>query len=80
MITDLIRELVIYGKNNGLICEADEVYATNRLLELFDVMEYEENPEITESRAVCEILEDMMTYAHENGDRKSTRLNSSHSV
>ena len=37
MITDLIRELVIYGKNNGLICEADEVYATNRLLELFDV-------------------------------------------
>ena len=23
MITDLIRELVIYGKNNGLICEAD---------------------------------------------------------
>ena len=76
MITDLIRELVIYGKNNGLICEADEVYATNRLLELFDVMEYEENPEITESRAICEILEDMMTYAHENGimkeeDRKS---------
>lgn len=43
MITDLIRELVIYGKNNGLICEADEVYATNRLLELFDVMEYEES-------------------------------------
>ena len=42
MITDLIRELVIYGKNNGLICEADEVYATNRLLELFDVMEYQE--------------------------------------
>ena len=70
MITDLIRELVIYGKNNGLICEADEVYATNRLLELFDVMEYEENPEITESRAVCEILEDMMTYAHENGIMK----------
>ena len=67
MITDLIRELVIYGKNNGLICEADEVYATNRLLELFEVMEYEENPEITESRAVCEILEDMMVYAHENG-------------
>ena len=75
MITDLIRELVIYGKNNGLICEADEVYATNRLLELFDVMEYEENPEITESRAVCEILEDMMTYAHENGIMKEDTIN-----
>ena len=74
MITDLIRELVIYGKNNGLICEADEVYATNRLLELFDVMEYEENPEITESRAVCEILEDMMTYAHENGIMKEDTI------
>ena len=74
MITDLIRELVIYGKNNGLICEADEVYATNRLLELFDVMEYEENPEITESRAVCEILEDMMVYAHENGIMKEDTI------
>lgn len=74
MITDLIRELVIYGKNNGLICEADEVYVTNRLLELFDVMEYEENPEITESRAVCEILEDMMTYAHENGIMKEDTI------
>ena len=74
MITDLIRELVIYGKNNGLICEADEVYTTNRLLELFDVMEYEENPEITEPRAVCEILEDMMTYAHENGIMKEDTI------
>ena len=74
MITDLIRELVIYGKKNGLICEADEVYATNRLLELFDVMEYEENPEITESRAVCEILEDMMTYAHDNGIMKEDTI------
>ena len=58
----------------SLICEADEVYATNRLLELFDVMEYEENPEITESRAVCEILEDMMTYAHENGIMKEDTI------
>ena len=74
MITDLIRELVIYGKKNGLICEADEVYATNRLLELFDVMEYEENPEITEPRAVCEILEDMMEYAHENGIMKEDTI------
>lgn len=74
MITDLIRELVIYGKNNGLICEADEVYATNRLLELFDVMEYEENPEITEPRAVCEILEDMMKYAHENDIMKEDTI------
>ena len=50
------------------------MYATNRLLELFDVMEYEENPEITESRAVCEILEDMMTYAHENGIMKEDTI------
>ena len=40
MITKYISELVSYGKANGLIEECDEIYVTNRLLELFDVMEY----------------------------------------
>ena len=38
MITKYISELVSYGKANGLIEECDEIYVTNRLLELFDVM------------------------------------------
>ena len=36
MITKYISELVLYGKENGLIEECDEIYVTNRLLELFD--------------------------------------------
>lgn len=65
MITDLIRELVLYGIENGLIADADVVYTTNRLLELFSVMEYEENPEITTVRPLHKILEDMLAYAYE---------------
>ena len=63
MITKYISELVLYGKENGLIEECDEIYVTNRLLELFDVMEYSEVDKVTSFRPVHEILEDMMTYA-----------------
>ena len=41
MITRWIRELVLYGKQTGLVESADEIYVTNRLLELFDVLEYD---------------------------------------
>ena len=67
MITKYISELVLYGKENGLIEECDEIYVTNRLLELFDVMEYSEDDKVTSFRPVHEILEDMMTYAFEKG-------------
>lgn len=35
MIDQLISELVAYGLQNGLIEDADKVYVTNGLLELF---------------------------------------------
>ena len=35
MIDQLISELVAYGLENGLIDDADKVYVTNGLLELF---------------------------------------------
>lgn len=67
MITNLIQELVVYGKENGLVAKEDEVYVTNRLLELFEVSEYDVQTDITEKRSLSLILEDMMAYALEQG-------------
>lgn len=66
MINELISELVIYGKKNGLILEDDMVYITNRLLELFQVIEYEEK-DVAEPRELSYILDDMMNWALEHG-------------
>lgn len=67
MITNWIRELVVYGKNTGLVDPADEVYVTNRLLELFCLSEYETGTETAAARPLHEILEDLMTYAYQDG-------------
>ena len=45
MIQKNIRELVQYGLLTGLIEEADKIYTTNRLLELFGLDELEESQE-----------------------------------
>lgn len=66
MINKLITELVAYGLRTGLVDEADKVYTTNRLLELFELMEYEETP-VSAERELVEILEDLMQYALEKG-------------
>ena len=42
MIDQLISELVAYGLENGLIDDADKVYVTNGLLELFQRQDYQE--------------------------------------
>ena len=65
MINRLINELVQYGISKHLVEEDDLVYVTNRLLELFGQIEFSE--ESTEERPLAEILEDMCTYAFENG-------------
>ena len=67
MITNWIKELVQYGKETQLVDTDDEVYVTNRLLELFGISEYEEPADIKSVRPVNEILEDMLQYAYEQG-------------
>ena len=42
MIDQLISELVAYGLQNGLVEDADKVYVTNGLLELFQRQDYQE--------------------------------------
>lgn len=74
MITQYICELVSYGRKNGLIEYCDEVYVTNRLLELFGVDEYCEAEYATPPRPVHEILEDMMEYAFAHGIMKEDTI------
>ena len=45
MIQTNIRKLVQYGLQTGLITEADKIYTTNRLLELFQLDELEDGSE-----------------------------------
>lgn len=74
MITRWIRELVLYGKQTGLVESADEIYVTNRLLELFDVLEYDEQGKMERIRPLHEILEDMLSYALEHGILKEDTI------
>ena len=72
MITKNIAKLVQYGIAAGLVNEADRIYTTNRLLELFGLEEYDA-PQVTEKIAnpskfpLEELLKEMLDYAAENG-------------
>lgn len=71
MITKNIASLVNYAIASGLIEEEDKIYATNRLLELFGIEEYEEQ----ETQPIGsptefpleETLGEMLDYAAEKG-------------
>ena len=77
MIQEKIRELVNYGLLTGLVEPEDEVYTTNRLLELFELDDYGEPfgtcPAFCKEerdRAVAalpKILEEMLDYAAQKG-------------
>lgn len=67
MITRIIDELIQYGLQNGLIAEADKVYTTNRLLELFNLSSYTPNDIVGSTRPIHEILDDALNYAVCNG-------------
>lgn len=62
----LINELLTYGIEKGLVKADDRIYTVNRLLELFDLYEFEEQ-QIEEKRPLCYILEDMLKYAVSKG-------------
>ena len=69
MITQDIEKLVAYGLQTGLIEQEDKIYTTNRLLELFQIEDFEES----DSSVTCEIdelealLNRMVDYAYDAG-------------
>lgn len=74
-ISDLIKELVKYGKDRGLVDKEDEVYTINRLIELFNENEYTPSEGEVEFREIHLILEDMLAFAVEKGLVKDTIAN-----
>lgn len=68
MIQKNIKKLVQYGLNTGLIAPEDEIYTTNRLLELFRLDEAEEGEAVTmETDELESVLSEMLDYAYEQG-------------
>lgn len=74
MITKNITELVRYGVSCGLVDEADIIYTTNRLLELFGLEEYDREFSAEDFALVKpeefpleEVLKEMLDYAAANG-------------
>lgn len=68
MIQQNIKKLVKYGLLTGLIEKEDEIYTTNRLLELFGLDELEEGGDVSMSEEELEtVLKEMLDYACEKG-------------
>ena len=68
MIQTNIRKLVKYGLITGLIAQEDRIYITNRLLELFQIDELEEDGDVSMTVEELEtVLKEMLDYAYEHG-------------
>lgn len=85
MIQEKILELTEYGLVTGLIEPEDQVYTMNRLLELFEVDDiedevfeaYDKRPAMTQESAEAAlegILEEMMDYAYDKGIMKENSI------
>ena len=67
MISESISKLVQYGIQNSLIKEADKIYATNRILEILQLDEFEDC-EISDCELDLEqILKEILDFACEKG-------------
>lgn len=67
MVYEAIGALVQYGLNTGLITETDRIYATNQILDVLKMDEYEQ-VQIADSEIDLEaVLKALMDYAHETG-------------
>ncbi|MCR5591942.1 MAG: UDP-glucose--hexose-1-phosphate uridylyltransferase [Lachnospiraceae bacterium] len=73
-VSDLIDELITYGRGCGLIEEDDEILCRNRLLELFEEDEFKPEGGSAPSRDLHFILEDMTEYAVSKGILKSDTI------
>ena len=67
MVYDSIRKLVAYGVNTGLVEPEDEIYVTNRLLEVMKLDEYEKPEVIEDDAPLEEILKDLLDEAYASG-------------
>ncbi len=74
MIYQRITELVAYAERTGLIEKEDRTFAINRLLELFELEDYEEPQEWSKTIDLEEVLGSMLNYAFEQGILKENGI------
>ena len=67
MIYEVVKGLVQYGLNTGLIADVDAIYARNQILSVMNLDEYEEPEGPVESENLELILKELLDYAHETG-------------
>ena len=67
MVYEAIKKLVQYGLDTGLITEADRIYATNQILDVMKLDEYEEPEGDCGVVNLEETLKELLDYAHETG-------------
>ena len=66
MVNVYIRQLINYGLEKGLIPPEDEVFCTNRILEVLSLYDYEE-PENVPTAELKEILKNLLDFAVNRG-------------
>lgn len=67
MINISVKKLIKYGLDTGLIKEEDRIYATNQILDVLKLNEYEEPETEFGEINLEETLRELMDYAHETG-------------
>ena len=67
MVNHGIKKLVRYGLDTGLITEVDRIYATNQLLDVLGLDEYEEPGPVEGPIELEKVLGELLDYACENG-------------
>lgn len=73
-INQLIKELINYGEKTGLLAGEDKIYAINRLLEILQLDEFEDNGQAAVGMELEEILSAMLDWAYENGVTKENSV------
>lgn len=67
MVYGAVKKLVEYGLDTGLITEVDRIYATNQILDVLKLDDYEDTDISGEEISLEQVLEELMDYAHETG-------------
>lgn len=67
MVDKAIKALVQYGLDTGLIGSVDEIYATNQILDVLKMDEYEESGDLETPVDLEQVLKTLMDYAHATG-------------
>lgn len=66
MIQESIKKLVCYGIEKGLVNKRDEIYVTNRILEILDIDEFECSENFSDVN-LEETLKELLDFAVEKG-------------